>query len=69
MDVGSTDSNHNIGRAILTVEKIHNADKLDSLSIGRWDGSTRTDRQFPGIRYNVTTRTAVGESKYSNMGK
>ena len=29
LDVGSTNANHNIGRAILTVENIHSADKLD----------------------------------------
>ena len=29
LDVGSTDANHNIGRAILTVGNIHTADKLD----------------------------------------
>ena len=69
LDVGSNNSNHNIGRAILTVGNIHNADKLDSLSIGRWDGSTTADWQFSGIRYNVTTGAAVGEStsNHSNM--
>ncbi len=55
LDVGSTNGNHNIGSAILTVGIIHNADKLDSLSIGRWDRSTTTDWQFSLIRYNVTT--------------
>ena len=69
LDVGSTNGNHNIGRAILTAGNIHNADKLDSLSIGRWDGSNTTDWQFSGIRYNVTTGAAVGEpaSNHSNM--
>ena len=38
LDVGSTNGNHNIGRAILTAGNLHNADKLDFLSIGRWDG-------------------------------
>jgi hypothetical protein len=69
LDIGSTNGNHNIGRAILTAGNIHNTDKLDSLSIGRWDGSNTTDWQFSGIRYNVTTGTAVGEgaSNHSNM--
>ena len=69
LDIGSTNGNHNIGRAILTAGNIHNADKLDSLSIGRWDGSNTTDWQFSGIRYNVTTGAAVGEpaSNHSNM--
>jgi hypothetical protein len=42
---------------------------LDSLSIGRWDGSTTADWQFSGIKYNVTTGAAVGESasNHSNM--
>ncbi len=29
LDVGSTNANHNIGRAILTVGNINSADKLD----------------------------------------
>ncbi len=29
LDVGSTNVNHNIGRAILTAGNIYNADKLD----------------------------------------
>ncbi len=33
LDVGPTNSNHNICRAILIAGNIHNADKLDSLSI------------------------------------
>ncbi len=44
LDVGSTNANHNIGRAIVTFGNIHNADKLDFLSIGRWDGSSTTDQ-------------------------
>jgi hypothetical protein len=69
LDIGSTNGNHNIGRAILRAGNIHNADKLDSLSIGRWDGSNTTDWQFSGIRYNVTTGAAVGESasNHSNL--
>ena len=35
LDVGSTNANHNIGRAILTAGNLHNADKLDFLKIGR----------------------------------
>ncbi len=61
MDVGSTKANHNIGRAILTVGNIHNADKLDFLSIGRWDGSNTTDWQFSGIKSGVKTAAAAGE--------
>ena len=29
MDLGSTNSSHNIGRAITTTDNIHDADKLD----------------------------------------
>ncbi len=66
LGIGSTNSNHNIGRAILTVGNIHNADKLDSLRIGRWDGSPATDWQFSGIRYNVTTGSKSA-SNHSNL--
>ncbi len=49
LDIGSTNGNHGIGRAILTAGNIHNADKLDFLSIGRWDGASTADWQFSGI--------------------
>ena len=38
LDVGSTNANHSIGRAIIN-GSIHDANKRDSLNIGRWDGS------------------------------
>jgi hypothetical protein len=61
LDVGSTNGNHNIGRAILTAGNIHAADKLDFLSIGRWDGGSTADMQFSGIKYGVITAAAAGE--------
>jgi hypothetical protein len=62
LDIGNTNANHKIGRAILTAGNIHNADKLDFLSIGRWDGSSTADWQFSGIKYGVITAAAAGES-------
>jgi hypothetical protein len=61
LHVGSTNANHNIGRAILTAGNIHNADKRDFLSIGRWDGSSTADMEFTGIRYGVITGVDSGE--------
>jgi hypothetical protein len=65
LDIGSTNANHNIGRAILTAGNIHAADKLDFLSIGRWDGGSTADMQFSGIKYGVTTAADAGET-YNN---
>jgi hypothetical protein len=62
LDVGSTNANQNIGRSILTIGNIHNADKLDYLSIGRWDGSSAADWQFSGVKYGVITGAAAGEA-------
>jgi hypothetical protein len=64
LDIGSTNANHNIGRAILTTDalNIHAPDKRDFLSIGRWDGSSTTDMQFSGIKYGVITGAQSGES-------
>jgi len=62
LDVGYTNANHNIGRAILTAGDIHAADKLDFLSIGRWDGSSTANWQFCGIKCGVITGAAAGES-------
>ena len=62
LQVGSTNANHNIGRAILTAGNIHNADKRDFLSIGRWDGSTTADWEFTGLKYGVITGAASGET-------
>jgi hypothetical protein len=61
LDIGSTNANHNIGRAILTAGNIHAADKLDFLSIGRWDGGSIADWEFSGIKYGVITGAAAGE--------
>ena len=61
LDIGNTNANHKIGRAILTAGNIHNADKLDFLSIGRWDGSSTADWQFTGIKYGVINGAAAGE--------
>jgi hypothetical protein len=66
LDTGSTNANHNIGGAILTVGNIHNADKLDFLSIGRWDGSSTTDWQFSGIKYGVITAAAAAGETANN---
>jgi len=64
LDIGSTNGNHNIGRAILTTDalNIHAADKRDFLSIGRWDGSSTADWEFTGIKYGVTTAAYAGET-------
>ena len=64
LQVGSTNASHNIGRAILTASagNIHDADKRDFLSIGRWDGSSTSDMNFTGIRYGVITGADSGES-------
>ncbi len=62
LDIGSTNANHNIGRAILNVGNIHNADKRDFLSIGGWDGASTADWQFTGLKYGVITGVASGEA-------
>ncbi len=61
LQIGSTNANHNIGRAILTAGNIHDADKRDFLSIGRWDGASTADWQFTGLKYGVITGAASGE--------
>jgi hypothetical protein len=40
---------------------MHDFDKLDFLSIGRWDGTNTTDWQFSGIKCGVINATAAGE--------
>ena len=62
LDVGSTNANHNIGRAIIN-GTIHDANKRDSLSIGRWDG-TSPYINFLGIKYNVTTGAEFKTSQF-----
>ena len=52
LDVGSTNDNHSIGRGLLN-GSIHDANKRDSLSIGRVDGAS-PNHQFLGIKYNVS---------------
>jgi hypothetical protein len=64
LDVGSTNANHNIGRAIIN-GTIHDANKRDSLSIGRWDG-TSPYINFLGIKYNVTTGADGGYTGADN---
>jgi hypothetical protein len=49
LDVGSTNANHNIGRSIIN-GTIHDANKRDSLSIGRWDG---TNPYINFFRYKI----------------
>ena len=59
-NVGSNNKNHRIGRAIINATGLHNADKQDSLQIGRWDDSISSvlanglDPIFTGLKYNVT---------------
>jgi hypothetical protein len=60
LDVGSTNAYHNIGRALI-YGFIHNADKRDRLSIGRWDGSGAYTNVL-GIRYNVSIGANDGYS-------
>jgi len=59
VDVGSTNGNHTIGRAIIN-GTIHDTNKIDDLSIGRWDGSGAYIN-FSGIKYGVTA------GNHSNM--
>ena len=59
--VGGTNTNHNIGRAIINVNNQHNADKRDTLSIGRWDG-TAAANEFTGMRCVVATGASTGEA-------
>ncbi len=65
MDVGSTNANHNIGRAIIN-GTIHDANKRDSLSICGWDGSGDYIK-FLGIKYNVTTGAYGGYTGFDNQ--
>jgi hypothetical protein len=65
LDVGSTNANHNIGRAIIN-GTFHDANKRDSLSIGRWDGSGASIN-FLGIKYNVTTGADGGNTGFDNQ--
>ena len=69
LDIGSTNGYHNIGRALINAGNIHASDKVDALSIGRWEGSTTSDVQFTGIKYIVSTGAFVGEStnNHSNL--
>jgi hypothetical protein len=58
LDVGSTHANHNISRSVI-YGTINDANKRDSLSIGRWDGSGAYII-FLSIKYYVTTTGADG---------
>jgi hypothetical protein len=65
LDVGSTNDNHNIGRAIIN-GTIHDANKRDALSIGRWDGSDQYIN-FTGLKYHVTTGADGGYTGFDNQ--
>ena len=69
LDIGSTNGFHNIGRALINAGNIHASDKVDALSIGRWEGSTTSDTHFTGIKYIVSTGAFFGEStsNHSNL--
>jgi hypothetical protein len=65
LDVGSTNANHNIGRSIIN-GTIHDANKRDALSIGRWDG-TEPYINFTGLKYHVTTGADGGNTGFDNQ--
>ena len=61
LSVGGTNANHTMGRAIINANDIHNADKRDAFSIGRWDGTTLSNN-FCGMRAVVDTGANTGEA-------
>jgi hypothetical protein len=65
LDVGSTNANHNIGRSIIN-GTIHDANKSDSLSIGRWDGSG-AHINFLSIKYNITIGADSDYTGFNNQ--
>jgi hypothetical protein len=50
-----------MGRAIINANDIHNADKRDAFSIGRWDGTALVNN-FCGMRAVVDTGVNTGEA-------
>lgn len=64
LSVGGTNVNHKLGRAIYNVNNAHNADKIDTFSIGRWDGNA-SEVLYSGINFSVCTGASIGET-YDN---
>jgi hypothetical protein len=64
LSVGSTNANHTLGRAIITANNQHNANKRDTLQIGRWDGATGVTLStvFTGMSCIVGAGANMGEA-------
>ncbi len=63
LDVGKLNAHHKTGRTISTnvPRNIHDHDKWDFYSIGRYDGSSTADWELTVIKYGVTTAAVAGE--------